>query len=110
VQWASLAEAIGWIKGAGGVAVLAHPGRYRLNALEASVMVEEFIAHGGAAVEVVTGSHTASQYKKYTALALEYGLMASRGSDFHSEGESHTDLGALPPLPDSLLPVWHNWL
>jgi predicted metal-dependent phosphoesterase TrpH len=99
MTWASLADAIGWIKGSGGVAVLAHPGRYRLNELEASAMVEDFIRHGGAAVEVVTGSHTTSQY----------GLMASRGSDFHSADESHTDLGALPPLPDSVVPVWHDW-
>jgi predicted metal-dependent phosphoesterase TrpH len=109
MTWASLADAIGWIKGSGGVAVLAHPGRYRLNELEAGAMVEDFIRHGGAAVEVVTGSHTTSQYRKYAALASHYGLMASRGSDFHSANESHTDLGALPPLPDSVVPVWHDW-
>ncbi len=110
MQWATLAEAIGWIRAAGGVAVLAHPGRYRLSALEADVMVEEFMRLGGRAVEVITGSHNASQYRKYTALAQEFGLMGSRGSDFHSLGESHTDLGALPPLPDALTPVWHDWL
>jgi 3',5'-nucleoside bisphosphate phosphatase len=110
MQWATLAEAIDWISGAGGVAVLAHPGRYRLSSLEADLMVEEFIKLGGRAVEVITGSHSASQYRKYTTLAQEFGLMASRGSDFHSLGESHTDLGALPPLPSALTPVWHNWL
>jgi predicted metal-dependent phosphoesterase TrpH len=109
MSWAALGDAIGWIRDAGGVAVLAHPGRYRLNDTEATAMVEDFIEHGGTAVEVVTGSHTTSQYRKYATLAQQYNLMASRGSDFHSAGESHTDLGALPPLPDSVLPVWHDW-
>jgi predicted metal-dependent phosphoesterase TrpH len=109
MTWAAMGEAIGWIKNAGGVAVLAHPGRYRLNELEAGAMIEEFIAHGGTAVEVVTGSHSPSQFRKYAALARQYELMGSRGSDFHSIGESHTDLGALPPLPDAVLPVWHDW-
>jgi 3',5'-nucleoside bisphosphate phosphatase len=110
MQWATLEEAVQWISQAGGVAVLAHPGRYRLSALEADVMVEEFIKHGGRGVEVITGSHSASQYRKYATLAQEFGLLASRGSDFHSLGESHTDLGALPPLPDALTPVWQDWV
>ena len=109
MTWARMGEALGWIINAGGVAVLAHPGRYRLNELEAGVMIDEFIAHGGAAVEVVTGSHSTSQFRKYAAIARQYDLMGSRGSDFHSVSESHTDLGALPPLPDTVLPVWHDW-
>jgi hypothetical protein len=33
-------------------------------------------------------------------------LAASRGSDFHSPDESHTELGTLPSLPGNLTPVW----
>jgi hypothetical protein len=57
-------------------------------------------------VEVVTGSHSAAEAVRYAEAAQEYGLAASRGSDFHSPDESHTDLGALPELPGSLTPVW----
>ena len=69
-------------------------------------MFTEFKAHGGLAVEVVTGSHTAAEYITYADTAREFGLAASRGSDFHSPDESHTDLGTLPYLPGNLTPVW----
>jgi predicted metal-dependent phosphoesterase TrpH len=105
-QWATLREAVGWIRGAGGLAVLAHPARYKYSANEEWALFEEFKAHGGRGVEVLTASHTASEVAKYTDTALEYGLLASRGSDFHSPTESRIDLGALPPLPARLTPVW----
>jgi predicted metal-dependent phosphoesterase TrpH len=59
-------------------------------------------------VEVVTGSHTSAEYVQYAQTAREFGLAASRGSDFHSPEESHTDLGALPYLPGQLTPVWEE--
>jgi hypothetical protein len=105
-RWASLGDAVHWITQAGGMAVIAHPGRYKFTATEEYALFTEFIAHGGRGVEVVTGSHTTADYQKYADLALEFGLLASRGSDFHSPGESHTDLGALPDLPGRLTPVW----
>ena len=105
-RWASLGDAVRWITQAGGMAVIAHPGRYSFTPTEEYALFTEFIAHGGRGVEVVTGSHTAAEYQKYADMALEFGLLASRGSDFHSPGESHTDLGALPDLPGQLTPVW----
>jgi predicted metal-dependent phosphoesterase TrpH len=105
-RWASLREAVRWITGAGGLAVIAHPARYRLTATEEYALFLEFKAHGGAAVEVVTGSHSAAEYVRYADTAREFGLAASRGSDFHSPDESHTDLGQLPYLPGELTPVW----
>jgi predicted metal-dependent phosphoesterase TrpH len=105
-RWASLADAVGWITGAGGVAVIAHPARYKFSANEEFALFTEFKGHGGAGVEVVTGSHTTAEYLTYGAAASDYGLAASRGSDFHSPDESHTDLGSLPYLPGSLTPVW----
>lgn len=105
-RWASLRDAVGWITGAGGVAVIAHPSRYKFTANEEYALFSEFKALGGRGVEVVTGSHSAADVVKYTDLALEFGLLASRGSDFHSPDESHTDLGALPDLPGPLTPVW----
>jgi predicted metal-dependent phosphoesterase TrpH len=105
-RWASLGDAVGWITGAGGVAVIAHPARYKFSANEEFALFTEFKGHGGAGVEVVTGSHTSAEYLTYGAAASDYGLAASRGSDFHSPNESHTDLGSLPYLPGSLTPVW----
>ncbi len=105
-RWASLGDAVAWITRAGGVAVIAHPARYAFTANEEYALFSEFKAHGGTAVEVVTGSHTAAEYVKYAQTAREFGLAASRGSDFHSPDESHTDLGQLPYLPGELTPVW----
>jgi predicted metal-dependent phosphoesterase TrpH len=105
-RWAALKDAVGWITRAGGVAVIAHPGRYDFTATEEYALITEFIAHGGRGIEVVTGSHTAAEFVKYADTALEFGLLASRGSDFHCPEESRTDLGALPALSGKLTPVW----
>ena len=108
-NWAKLEEAVGWIRGAGGIAVVAHPGRYKYEPLAFSALLDEFKAFGGTGIEVITGSHTPQQYVEYAQVARRFGLLASRGSDFHGPGESRVDLGSLPPLPDKLLPVWHDW-
>lgn len=105
-RWAALGDAVRWITQAGGIAVVAHPGRYKFNATEEYALFTEFKNHGGRGVEVVTGSHTVSEYTEYADFAKDMGLLASRGSDFHSPEESHTDLGQLPFLPAQLTPVW----
>jgi predicted metal-dependent phosphoesterase TrpH len=105
-RWAALRDAVGWITRAGGVAVIAHPGRYDFTPTEEYALITEFIGHGGRGIEVVTGSHTVDEFVKYADTALEFGLLASRGSDFHSPAESRIDLGTLPPLPGRLTPVW----
>ncbi len=105
-RWASLKDAVTWIAGAGGMAVIAHPARYKFTPNEEFALFTEFKAHGGQGVEVVTGSHSAAEYLIYADAAREYGLAASRGSDFHSPDESHTELGTLPYLPGNLTPVW----
>lgn len=105
-RWADLDEAISWIKSAGGVAVIAHPGRYKLNAIQRNELFEFFKEHGGLGLEVITGSHSPDQYQEYGKIAKQYGFLASRGSDFHDPSESHIDLGTLPLLPEHLTPVW----
>lgn len=108
-RWANLTDAINWIHRAGGVAVVAHPGRYPLSELAFSAFLDEFKQLGGAGIEIVTGSHTVDQYQKYAKIAARYGLKGSVGSDFHSPGESRSDLGSMPPLPEGVVPVWHDW-
>lgn len=105
-RWATLRDAVGWITGAGGMAIIAHPARYKFTPNEEFALFTEFKALGGQGVEVVTGSHTVSEYATYADTAREFGLAASRGSDFHSPDESHTELGTLPFLPANLTPVW----
>ncbi len=108
-EWARLGDAVRWIRGAGGIAVIAHPGRYKFTPTVEYALFTEFIAHGGRGVEVVTGSHHAGDLAKYTDTAREFGLLASRGSDFHDPRESRLDLGLSPDhwtLHPSLEPVW----
>ena len=105
-RWANLRDAVTWITQAQGIAVIAHPGRYKFTPNEEYALFTEFKSHGGRGVEVVTGSHTPQEYIRYAETAKEFGLAASRGSDFHSPDESHTDLGTLPFLPGELTPVW----
>lgn len=108
-QWASLEEAVGWIRGSGGMAVMAHPGRYRLSRPQMRQLVARFRELGGEGIEVISAAHTPEQWREYGALAQEYGLLASRASDFHGPGESKADLGSLPSLPTQLTPVWDRW-
>jgi predicted metal-dependent phosphoesterase TrpH len=107
-RWAALGDALGWIRAAGGQAVLAHPGRYALSARAMEGLLVEFCAGGGAGLEVVCGSHAPDQYALYGALATKHGLAASRGSDFHAPGEG-AELGNLPQLDARLRPVWRDW-
>lgn len=109
VHWSTLEQAVGWINGAGGRAAIAHPGRYDYSPLQFDALFEQFKDLGGAAIEVVTGSHTPDQYVEYARVARYYGFMASCGSDFHSPTEGKLDLGEIPPLPSDLTPVWHGW-
>ncbi|MFS2117735.1 phosphatase, partial [Herbaspirillum frisingense] len=108
-RWATLEEAVRWIRGAGGVAVIAHPGRYKYSQTQFGALFDEFKQFGGAAIEVNTGSHTPEQYQEYAQVARSYGFLASMGSDFHGPGESRVDLGGLPALPTGVKPVWHDW-
>jgi 3',5'-nucleoside bisphosphate phosphatase len=106
--WASLQEAIDWIGHAGGLPVLAHPGRYGLRRARLLALFSEFRACGGAAVEVISSSHSAEQVALVAELASQCGLLASAGSDFHSPEESWLDVGQLAPLPAECVPVWDD--
>lgn len=107
-EWTTLENAVRWIRDSGGTAVLAHPGRYDLNARELHTLLDAFRALGGEGIEVVTGSHHPSEYGKFADLARAFGLKASRGADFHAPGEG-IDLGRLPPLPSHCQPAWQDW-
>jgi len=103
-----LSAGVDWIRGSGGLAVLAHPGRYKLDDDRRSALLGEFRDIGGIGIEVVTGSHTPDQYGYWGRRAAEFGLLASAGSDFHGPRESYKDLGDLPPLPSGCSPIWER--
>jgi predicted metal-dependent phosphoesterase TrpH len=107
--WATLSQAVGWIRVAGGQAVIAHPGRYKLGSADLRRLLGEFRDIGGAGVEVLSSSHSHEQFAQFARLARVFGLAASMGSDYHGPGESHIDLGDLPDLPAGVTPVWSRW-
>lgn len=108
-EWMSLESAVSLIVNSGGVAVLAHPGRYEIKRTSMLLLLEEFRALGGTAIEVVTGSHTPPQYVEYAKYAQLFGLKASQGSDYHGKGISFMEMGRLPALPSNCIPVWQDW-
>ena len=107
-QWTTLENAVGWIRASGGMAVVAHPGRYAFKPRDLNLLLDAFRALGGEGIEVITGSHHPSEYGKFADLARAFGLKASRGADFHAPGEG-VDLGRLPALPHFCQPVWQGW-
>jgi len=105
-EWANLEDVVSWIRAAGGLAVIAHPARYQLSANKMRQMLGVFRDCGGVGIEVVSGSHTASDIQRFTHVAEYFGLYASRGSDYHGKETSYADPRRLPALPDGCRPVW----
>ncbi|PSJ18254.1 3',5'-nucleoside bisphosphate phosphatase [Nitrosomonas supralitoralis] len=108
-EWATLSDAVNWIRSSGGEAVIAHPARYDLGKNVLNDLLDVFCALGGSGLEVVTSSHTPEQMQHFALHAKNRNLLASCGSDFHGPGESYFDLGRLPELPHGCTPVWHHW-
>ena len=107
--WATLSQAVEWIHVAGGQAVVAHPGRYKVGVGGMRRLLGEFRDAGGDAIEVLSPAHTPAQYTEFATKCRVFGLAASCGSDYHGPGESWMDLGDLPPLPAGVVPVWKDW-
>lgn len=108
-QWASLKDAVSWIISSGGQAVIAHPGRYQISKNTMEALLNEFRELGGSGIEVISPSHTSEQIQLFTYYSNRLNLLASCGSDFHGPGESHFDLGQIPPMPADCTPIWQNW-
>ncbi len=108
-DWATLEDAVGWISAAGGDAVVAHPARYRMTRTKLRALLGEFAEHGGAGIEVISSSHTDQEARTMARHAADFGLAASRGSDFHDPGNRWVELGRLPALPKGCEPIWERW-
>lgn len=106
MKWASL-EDIGYaIKSAGGVAVLAHPNRYKFTRAKLIRLISEMIPVGINGIEVSTGTTDRQQVSMLGQLAQQFKLLASIGSDFHGIGQPWASLGCAKPLNKELTPVW----
>lgn len=107
-KWASLEEALSWIHGAGGVAVIAHPARYKISATRLRQLIVEFKELGGIGFEAISGSHSPDEESRMALLANQFELYISKGSDFHSPDNVFRELGYLPDIPEGSRPIWHS--
>lgn len=108
-EWATLEQAVSWIRDAGGQAVIAHPARYKLNSVRLHQLLTQFKAAGGEAIEVASGSHSRDDCLRFAAIATKYELLSSCGSDYHGPESHWMDIGRLAPLPAQCIPVWRDW-
>ncbi|MDD5214905.1 MAG: PHP domain-containing protein [Methylococcales bacterium] len=107
--WTPLETAVQAIRAAGGVAVLAHPLRYKLTATRLKKLLGMFKNAGGQGMEVVTGRYNPDEIRVLANHALQFELTGSVGSDFHSPTNQWLELGKLAPLPEKVKPVWELW-
>ena len=108
-EWAELKDAVGWIRQAGGQAVIAHPARYRVTATKLRQILAEFKDCGGVGIEVVSSSHNDEDCRTMARYAEQFDLLASRGSDYHGPEHAWVELGKIPPLPETCRPIWDAW-
>lgn len=107
--WAPMREVVEWIQSAGGKAVIAHPGRYKLGSGRLRQLVADFRECGGDAIEVYSGSQPREDSWRFTRLSREFGLLASVGSDYHGPEQHWVQLGRMPKLPAECAPIWQDW-
>jgi len=107
-KWASLEDALSWIHGAGGLAVIAHPARYKVSATRLRQLITEFKALGGLGFEAISGSHSAEEEDRMARLGNQFELYISKGSDFHSPENIYRELGYLQDIPSGSKPIWHS--
>jgi predicted metal-dependent phosphoesterase TrpH len=108
--WPELAPTVAWIVAAGGVAVIAHPLKYKFTRMKLRRLVADFIAAGGQGIEVASGYQSADQTAQLWRLAAEFALEVSVGSDFHRDGPYSPQPGVEVPALDGLRGVWERWL
>lgn len=108
-HWPEMRDVIDWIRSADGIAVLAHPAKYKLTNVRLVELTDAFQAEGGQAIEVISGQQSIDVTRRLAKLCTDRGLLASCGSDFHGPEQPWSELGRFGPLPDACRPVWELW-
>jgi len=108
-DWAQLQDAVTWIIGAGGQAVIAHPARYKMSRSKLNRLLTDFRSVGGVGLEVVSSAHSPLECQNMAQLALQHELLASCGSDFHSPDAPWAKLGQISPIPQQCTAIWESW-
>lgn len=108
-MWPTIGEAVSWISSSGGLAVLAHPDKYKLTRTKLNRLLLDFVEVGGRAMEVVSGKQTASVTQYMAHIADKHQLYASCGSDFHVPEQAWQELGQFGSLPSQCQPIWGLW-
>jgi len=108
-HWPAMADAVAWIRAAGGIAVLAHPAKYKLTRTKLCLLAGDFKEAGGQAMEVISGRQVTGLAQNLVKIAEKYQLAGSCGSDFHRAGQPWQELGQFEPLPAGIQPVWELW-
>ncbi|MCS0446953.1 RNase RNM [Vibrio diabolicus] len=107
-NWCSMKDAVDAIHAAGGLAVLAHPGRYKLTAKWIKRLLAAFVEANGDAMEVAQPQQAQQERRNLADYAIQYKLLASQGSDFHYPSP-WMELGRNLWLPAGVEPVWKDW-
>ncbi|MBL4608419.1 MAG: PHP domain-containing protein [Pseudomonadales bacterium] len=109
-DWASIPEAVSWITAAGGVALVAHPGRYRITRTKLAKLLACFKESGGEGMEVLYSGQALSKTQDLARLSKQFGLVASAGSDFHGFSYPGMRFGALAEMPSGCETLWDSSL
>ena len=99
--WACLSDAVKWITNSGGIAIIAHPSRYKFTRTKLLRLIHDFKACGGRGIEVISSSHSKDDAYNIANIAKQEDLLASIGSDFHGDKQSYHKIkvGLNHPLP-----------
>ncbi len=105
-EWPGVEEAVAWIRAAGGIAVLAHPHRYKMTRTRLERLIRQFAEAGGQALEVVSANQDPASVRQLAGFCTRYQLTASQGSDYHGPSMRWVQVGRMPALPSECRPVW----
>ena len=107
-HWPALETAVAQLREAGGLAVVAHPWHYGFTRARIRRLLRDFAQAGGRGVEVSNGKQAPEQVAVLGRMSIEFGFLASCGSDFHHPDSPWMALGQMTPLPADCTPVWQD--
>ncbi len=108
-MWPEIGDVVEWINQSGGVAVLAHPAKYKMTRTKLRALACDFADVGGKGLELISGKQPVGLAEELAKIAAKYQLRGSCGSDFHVPGQAWQELGQFGEMPRSIEPIWGEW-